>query len=403
MKFVYRIFLLAISTLLTGCSVLNFDFFSSKKLMPASLEKFNEKVTLEIKWETKIGSNNVLNSGIGSFGPKIINNEVIATLGSGEISAFSLAEGNQIWKTTLDQKLLCSVDYKKIGETGIIAAITEMGELILSESSGKILWKSKLNGIVRTSPIITNSVVVALYADNRVVAFDLNSGKRVWVLKRRVPSLILHGQSGMTLLSNIPNFKSEVPNIENGLVINMAGGRIVFLNSSTGKVNWESRVVFSRGTNEVERIADLMGNPYVGDSVCTTAYQNSLVCLSLLSGEVTWRKSFNSVQPASFSNSFAIAVDSTSKITAFSRDETKTYKWTTDKFFLRKISAPVIWKNAIWFVDQQGYLHGLSTKNGEVISRFRLKDGLLSGMIKTTPNGILLQTAKGQLIMLKKN
>ena len=114
MKFVYRIFLLAISTLLTGCSVLNFDFFSSKKLMPASLEKFNEKVTLEIKWETKIGSNNVLNSGIGSFGPKIINNEVIATLGSGEISAFSLAEGNQIWKTTLDQKLLCSVDYKKL-------------------------------------------------------------------------------------------------------------------------------------------------------------------------------------------------------------------------------------------------------------------------------------------------
>ena len=108
-------------------------------------------------------------------------------------------------------------------------------------------------------------------------------------------------------------------------------------------------------------------------------------------------------QMSSFSNSFAIAVDSTSKITAFSRDETKTNKWTTDKFFLRKISAPVIWKNAIWFVDQQGYLHGLSTKNGEVISRFRLKDGLLSGMIKTTPNGILLQTAKGQLIMLKKN
>ena len=404
MKFVSSVLLLIpISIFLTGCSVLNFDFFTSKKLIPAPLEKFNKKITLEKKWELKIGPNNVLNSGIGSFGPKIINNEVITTNGSGVISAFGLSEGTQIWKIALDQKLLCSVDYKKFGEDGTIAAITEMGELILLRPSGKILWKSKLNGIVRISPIITNSVVVALYSDNKVVAFDLNSGKRVWVLKRSVPPLILHGQSGMTLLSNISNFKTEVPNIENGLVINMAGGRIVFLNSSTGKVNWESRVVFSRGTNEVERIADLMGNPYVGDSVCTTAYQNSLVCLSLLSGEVTWRKSFNSVQPASFSNSFAIAVDSTSKITAFSRDETKTNKWTTDKFFLRKISAPVIWKNAIWFVDQQGYLHGLSTKNGEVISRFRLKDGLLSGMIKTTPNGILLQTAKGQLIMLKKN
>ena len=278
-----------------------------------------------------------------------------------------------------------------------------MGELILLESSGKILWKSKLNGIVRVSPIITNSVVVTLYADNRVVAFDINSGKRVWVLKRRVPPLILHGQSGMTLLSNITNSKSMASGTENGLLINMAGGRIVFLNSSTGKVNWESRVVFSRGTNEVERITDLMGNPYVGNDVCTTAYQNSLVCLSLLNGEVTWKKSFDSVQPASFSDSSAIAVDSTSKIKAFRRDETETYLWTSNKFFLRKISAPVIWKSAVWFVDNQGYLHGLSVKNGDIVSRFRLKDGLLSGMIQTTPIGLLLQTANGQLIMLNNN
>tara|TARA_A100001015_G_scaffold290363_1_gene363268 strand:- start:274 stop:1065 length:792 start_codon:yes stop_codon:yes gene_type:complete len=262
---------------MTSCSVLNFDFFSSKKLIPASLEKFDQKIALEKKWEIKIGSNNVLNSGIGSFGPKIINNEVITTLGSGVVSAFGILEGNQIWNVTIDQKLLSSVDYKKIGEVGIIAAITEMGELILVNSLGEVLWKSKLNGIVRVSPIITNSAVIALYADNRVVAFDLNSGKRLWVLKRRVPPLILHGQSGMTLLSNISNLESLVPNTENGLLINMAGGRIVFLNSSTGKVNWESRVVFSRGTNEVERIADLMGNPYVDNEVCTTAHQNYLL------------------------------------------------------------------------------------------------------------------------------
>ena len=404
MKFVSRFFLLLlIFALMTSCSVLNFDFFSSKKLIPASLEKFDQKIALEKKWEIKIGSNNVLNSGIGSFGPKIINNEVITTLGSGVVSAFGILEGNQIWNVTIDQKLLSSVDYKKIGEVGIIAAITEMGELILVNSLGEVLWKSKLNGIVRVSPIITNSAVIALYADNRVVAFDLNSGKRLWVLKRRVPPLILHGQSGMTLLSNISNLESLVPNTENGLLINMAGGRIVFLNSSTGKVNWESRVVFSRGTNEVERIADLMGNPYVDNEVCTTAYQNSLVCLSLLNGEVAWRKSFDSVQPAAFSNLSVIAVDSSSKITAFSRDEKEIPKWKTNKFFLRKISAPIIWKNAVWFVDQQGYLHGLSLENGEVVSRFRLRDGLLSGTIKTTSTGMLLQTANGQLIMLNKN
>jgi outer membrane protein assembly factor BamB len=289
-----------------------------------------------------------------------------------------------------------------VGEVELIAAITEMGELILLDSSNKVSWKSKLNGIVRVPPVITNSVVITLYADNRVVAYDLISGKRVWALKRSVPPLILHGQSGMTLISSLQNSKDLSSDFENGLIVNMAGGRIVFLNSTTGTVNWESRIVFSRGTNEVERISDLMGNPHVDSEVCTTAYQNSLVCLSLLNGQVTWRKSFNSAQPASFSDFAVVAIDSDSKLTAFSRTDKNILKWKTDKFFLRKISAPVIWENAVWFVDKKGYLHGVSLTQGKTISRYRLKDGLLSGMIKIVQNGILIQTAGGQLVFLKK-
>ena len=96
-----------------------------------------------------------------------------------------------------------------------------------------------------------------------------------------------------------------------------------------------------------------------------------------------------------------IAIDSDSKLSAFRRNE-KNLLWKSEKFFLRKISAPVIWQSAVWFVDGQGYLHGLSLFNGKVISRYKLKDGLLSGMIKIVQDGILIQTAGGQLVLLKK-
>lgn len=387
---------------LSSCSVLNFNFFSSKKPTPVSLEKFQPKIRLVEKWENKVGKNIVLNSGVGSFAPKIVGDKVITTLGTGSISAFDLSKGSEIWKVILDQKILCSVDYKKIDESEFIAAITEMGELILLNSTNKVIWKSKLNGIVRVSPIITSSAVITLYADNRVVAFDLNSGKRIWALKRRVPPLILHGQSGMTLISNVENDGNLKSVLESGLLVNMAGGRIIFLDSTTGTVNWESRIVFSRGTNEVERIVDLMGKPHIDNEVCTTAYQNSIVCLSILNGEVSWKKSFNSILPASFSDFSAIVIDSNSKVTSFSRSEKKTQQWRNDKFFLRGVSAPVIWEDAVWFVDKQGYLHGLSLQNGEIVSRYRLKDGLLSGKIQTVKNGILIQTASGQLILLNK-
>tara|TARA_E500000331_G_scaffold59902_1_gene54288 strand:- start:28 stop:1239 length:1212 start_codon:yes stop_codon:yes gene_type:complete len=401
-KFAAQLILIIIfSSFLASCSVLNFNFFSSKKPTPAPLEKFDPKINLSEKWTIQVGPNNVLNSGIGSFGPQVTKNRAITTSGSGVISAYDLSNGNQIWKISLDQKVLCSVGYRKVDDDELIAAISEMGELILLKSTGKVNWASKLDGIVRVPPVITNSVVVTLYADNRVVAYDLISGKRIWAVKRRAPPLILHGQSGMTLISSSKNSTKLSSDFENGLIVNMAGGRMVFLNATTGTVNWESRIAFSRGTNEVERISDLLGNPHVDNDVCTTAYQNSLVCLSLLNGEVLWRKAFNSVQPAFFSDASVIAIDSDSKLSAFRRNE-KNLLWKSEKFFLRKISAPVIWQSAVWFVDGQGYLHGLSLFNGKVISRYKLKDGLLSGMIKIVQDGILIQTAGGQLVLLKK-
>ena len=71
--------------------------------------------------------------------------------------------------------------------------------MVLKNQNNKTLWKTKLNGIVRVAPIVTGSTVITLFADNRVIAFDTNSGNRFWALNRQVPSLILHGQSDMRL------------------------------------------------------------------------------------------------------------------------------------------------------------------------------------------------------------
>ncbi|OUW05753.1 MAG: hypothetical protein CBD16_00750 [Betaproteobacteria bacterium TMED156] len=397
--FFKKAFVLFILMILSGCSV--FNFFSSNKPKIASLEAFEKKFELVKKWENQIGSNDVLKSGVGSFGPKIFGKKVIATIGSGSVIAFDLEKGSNVWKINLNYKILCSVGFLQLNQTEFIAIISEFGELVLLDSTGQVFWKSKLNGIVRIAPIITNSVVVTLYADNRVVAYDLKSGKRVWALKRGAPPLILHGQSGMTLLSENQTELNQGFKNENQILINMAGGRILMLDSQTGSVNWESRVVFSSGTNEVERIVDLMGSPYVDKDVCTTSYQNSIVCLSFLDGNVTWKRSFRSVQPASFTPSTVVALDPDSKITAFSRGEDRSAIWESEKFFLRELSAPIIWKNIVWTVDKEGFLHGLALKNGEIVSRYRLKDGTLSGMMKTVSNnGLLIQTASGQLILL---
>ena len=342
-----------------------------------------------------------ISTGVGAFGPQIFANTVVTSYRSGSAKAFDLENGNEIWNIKFDSEILCSVGFLHNEKDHLIAGITLQGELVLKTQKNKTLWKTKLNGIVRVAPIVTESAVITLFADNRVIAFDINSGKRVWVINRRVPSLILHGQSDMSLFKNNRSEDDEFgPSLDEQLIVNMAGGRILSLDPLSGSVKWESRIVFPSGTNEVERIVDLIGKPFLDKEVCTSVYQNSIVCLSPLTGEVIWKRFFKPILPATFSSSVAIALDSESRITAFTRNDKRVPLWKNNDFFLRKLSSPAVWNSTVWFADHEGFIHGISVGKGKIISRTKIDSGPLSGAIKVVKNGLIIQTSSGQLIFL---
>ena len=54
-------------------------------------------------------------------------------------------------------------------------------------------------------------------------------------------------------------------------------GRLVGLNPDNGVVRWEAPVATARGTNEVERLVDVVGPAArMGNSVCVRAYAAAL-------------------------------------------------------------------------------------------------------------------------------
>ena len=395
---IFKLFFLSFvsSIFLSGCA-----FFDSSNIKPTRLKQVEETLKIKVSWKKKVGPITSIDSGPMSFTPVVVGDLVIASSSNGSISIFNLADGNLVDKIKLEENLLSSAAYKERSSGITLAVILETGELGLIEPGKGFLWRIPLDGITRLPPFLDEDTVVIKYADNRIFGYDVETGQRVWNITRRVPSLTLHGQSGMRFFAET-DVNSGLGSSLEGLAVNMAGGRLMVLNPKTGALEWEIRAVYPRGTNEVERIVDLIGLPFINaDEVCSTSYQTKIICLRTTDGEIIWSRDFMAMKPAVFKKPFAASVDFDDKLVAFDWVQNKKL-WDNEDLLFRGLSGLIIWDDLLWAIDDYGILHGINLESGNIISRFNVGDGGLAGDPIPTTSGLLLQTISGSLLMLEK-
>ncbi len=383
--------------MLTACS-------SSPKLRPASLSAIEERIALRLVWSQlsdpapSLGSSA---SGQGAFSPAISAGMVVVAGRSGELLAFSLGTGKQHWGLRLNEPLAAGVGTGAAGAEGNYAVVTRAGDLVLIDAKGKVRWRQPMGGVSFERPVISSGVVAVRLADNRLVGFDQETGSRRWLLQRTLPSLVLHGESGLRVAPSPAAAAINEPLGPTDLLAGLPAGRMLWLNASNGAVRWESQVVVPRGSNEVERISDLLGAPVaLSDAVCFGAYQNAVGCRQSSNGRGLWQKSFGLALPIAANEDWLIAVDSSDRVSGFNR-RTGDRAWTNDALFLRQLSAPALFAGAAWFGDNEGYLHAIDLATGTLIGRLRLEGGRPSGPMVATTEGLVVQTQTGRVSLLR--
>ena len=383
---------------LTACS-------SSPKLKPASLSAIDERISLRTVWSQpsdpapSLGSSA---SGQGAFSPAVSAGMAVVAGRSGELQAFSLGTGQRLWSLSLNEALAAGVGTGAASAEGHYAVVTRAGELVLVDAKGQVRWRQPMGGVSFERPAISSGVVAVRLADNRLVGFDQETGSRRWLLQRTLPSLVLHGESGLRVASSPAAAVLNEPLGPTDLLAGLPAGRLLWLNASNGAVRWESQVVVPRGSNEVERISDLLGAPVVlSDAVCFGAYQNAVGCRQAANGRSLWQKSFALALPIAANEDWLIAVDSSDRVSGFNR-RTGERAWTNDALFLRQLSAPVLFADAAWLGDSEGYLHAMDLKTGALVGRLRLEAGRPSGPMVTTTEGLLVQTQAGRVSLLRQ-
>lgn len=371
---------LATAIALAGCSSLSsLNPFSSKaeqKNPPAPLVEFKPSLSVRTAWSVSVGGSRGF-----AFAPALANGSIFAAAADGTVVRIDASSGRQVWRINAGLPLTAGV-----GSDGLLVAVAgEKGALIALDADGKQRWKIQASSEILAAPAVGQGLVIVRSVDNRIAAYDAETGSRRWVVQRTAPPLTLRTAGGIVISGPTA-------------YVGMPGGRLLALAVSNGGPRWEVAVGDPKGTTELERIADVSGMPVIaGRDACAVAYQGRVACFDAVTGAPRWAKDFSSDVGVAVDERNLYAADDRGTVNAFVR-ETGTGVWRNNKLANRRLSTPAALRRAVAVGDSQGYVHFLSREDGAFVARAATDGSSLTAAVPLVDGAnVIFQTQAGTL------
>jgi outer membrane assembly lipoprotein YfgL len=242
-----------------------------------------------------------------------------------------------------------------VGSDGRYAAVVTRNNDLVTLDAGREIWRQKLSALSFTAPLVAGARVFVLSADRSVTAFDAQSGRKLWTQTRPGEALVLR-QSGILLA------------VGDTLVVGLSG-RLVGMNPQNGSSRWESPIAVPRGTNDVERLVDLVSHvSREGDVVCVRAYQTAVGCVNAARGTLSWTKPAVGSEGLHGDDRFVFGTESDGKVIAWRRADGER-AWASERLKYRGLTAPLAVGRSIAIGDNMGLVHLLSREDGSPLNR----------------------------------
>jgi outer membrane protein assembly factor BamB len=326
-----------LAALVTACS-------TSEKPKPTPLEPLTARIQASEAWRTRV-DNVAFPLAVPVTGDRI----VLAT-NDGTVVALQGDSGRELWRAAVGTPVSAGV-----GSDGRFSAVvTRDNDLVVLEE-GNVKWRARLPSGVSTAPLVAGERVFAMGVDRAVHAFDALDGRKLWVLQRPGDPLTISASGVVTPFRNT-------------LLVGQ-GPRLAGVDPLRGSVRWEVPIASPRGTNEVERLADLVG-PVVrsGTTVCARAFQSAVGCADADRGTLLWTKNVGGTQAVGGDAELIAGADGSDRITAW-KAGTGEVLWTSERFLYRGLSAPAATPRSVVFGDSEGLVHFLDRATGEPVAR----------------------------------
>ena len=317
---------------------------STPKPTPATLEPNVPLLGIGQAWTQQVGP-------VGfALDLRVVDNKLYLASSNGTVAVIDARSGADVWRADLKTEISAGV-----GSDGrFVAVVTRANELVVLDE-GKVQWRQRLAAATLTAPLVAGARVFTLSADRTVQAFDVRTGQRLWAQQRSGDALVL-GQAGLLTA------------VGDTLVAGL-GGRVVGMNPLNGTSRWETPAANPRGTNEVERLVDVVaGFSRDGKSLCVRAFQYAATCLDAHAGSVTWTKAANGNVGLSGDANTVLGSEGDGRLVAWRRTDGERL-WLSERLRFRSLSAPLLMGRSFVVGDETGTLHVLSKDDASPLNR----------------------------------
>ncbi len=364
-------------TALAASGLLLLAACAADKPKPAALETYSPKITAEQAWNQRLGKLRFPMAAVAREG-----RFYVATT-DGTVSALAAETGASLWQAKAGADLSAGV-----GSDGRFASVVTQGNEVVTIEAGRELWRKRVPSAVVTPPLVAGERVFVMTVDRAVHAFDALDGRRLWVFNR----------PGDALTLALPGLLSAH---RNTLLVGQ-GSRLVGLDPVKGTVQWDLPLASPRGSNEVERLADLLGPPVrQGSRVCARAFQSAVACVDAERGALQWTRNAGGIAAVGADAERLFGADASDRITAW-RADNGDMAWTSEKLLNRGLSGALVAGNSVLFGDREGYVHFLATDSGEQQLRLPTDGSAVLGTPVVASGTVLVVTRDGGLFAFRR-
>ena len=228
-------------------------------------------------WQSKIGEGS--SASIALTAAPIVFNGLVMTLDTtGKVRAFALKTGELRWEKILklNENAVIFGGGLGSGQNKLYISLGS-GELIaLDIQNGEELWRVSTGRALRSAPSYADGRIFVTTLDNMTFAFSASTGISLW------------SHTGM--IANAALLGAASPAIENNKVIlAYSSGELYALQTNNGRIFWGDNLSVMRGSSGVTRISHVRGNPVIDENmVFATSHSGRLIALDLKTGRRLW-------------------------------------------------------------------------------------------------------------------
>lgn len=302
--------------------------------------------------------------------------QVLLAGDDGSLVTLDAASGREVGRASAGAPLAAGV-----GSDGRVSAVVTRANQVVALAGGRELWRHRLATQSYTAPLVAGGRVFVLGADRSLTALDGQTGAELWTLQRPAEPLVLR-QEGVLLP------------VGNTLVAGLAG-RLVGVNPDDGSVRWEAPLAAARGTNDVERLVDLVGNAYrQGTVVCARAFQTAVGCVDAADGRVRWTRPANGATGVAGDGERLYGAEADGQLLAW-RADTGDRAWSNDRLRWRRLTGTLVLGRSVVVGDSTGLVHLFAREDGSALTRLNTDGSGIAATPVAAGNTLVVVTRAG--------